>query len=363
MVEKEFKCPLCESIISENKFNQVVRMEETKKKFVEEQNKELTLLKEQRAKMVKDVEELKKKSEKEKVIAILKAKQEAKKEFKADVQKARKQGLEDGMSKQLKRTEATNRLLQKSLIDIGLKDKQIKELQEQIKKGTTPQIEGLELEKKLVAELKNKFPKDEIIHYGHQGDIFHNIKYNGEIAGSILYECKKTKKYDKKFINQIKEDMAIRNATYGVLLTYAFDKENAGFKVEEDIIVIHPYGTIHLADFLRRKLIELHSLKLSKTELVEQAKKLWEYVKGDKFKNSIRDNIYRTKQLMDLLEKEKVAHERIWEMRDEHYSKIQENTSSVEKDSSSILQEEQENNSFELVPTPRKKRKRVEADY
>jgi hypothetical protein len=363
-MKKEFKCPLCDSPISESKFNEVVRMEETKKKFQEEQKKQLELLKLQRAKMTKDVEELKKKAEKDKQIAIQKAKQEAKKEFKGELSKAKKQGLQEGMAKQMKRTEATNKLLQKSLIDIGLKDKQIKELQEQIKKGTTPQIEGLELEKKLVEELKRIFPTDEIIHYGQQGDILHKIIHNQAVVGSILYECKKTKKYDKKFIKQIKEDMATRNATYGVLLTYAFDKGNAGFKTEEGIIVIHPYGTIHLAEFLRKKLIEIYSLKLTKSELAEHAKKLWEYVKSDKFKNNIQDSIYRTKQLMELLEKERSVHERMWEMRNEHYNRIRENTSSVEKDSSIILNEteiedappELENDLI-FFPTNRKKKK------
>jgi hypothetical protein len=337
-------------------------MEETKKKFQEEQKKQLELLKAQRAKMTKDVEDLKKKAEKDKQLAIQKAKQEAKKEFKADVQKAKKEGLQEGMTKQMKRIEATNKLLQKSLNEIGLKDKQIKELQEQIKKGTTPQIEGLELEKKLVEELQRKFPNDEVIHYGHQGDIFHKIKHNGELVGSILYECKKTKKYDKKFIKQVKEDMATRNATYGVLLTYAFDKGNAGFKTEEGIIVIHPYGTIHLAEFLRKKLIELHSLKLTKSELAEHAKKLWDYVKSSKFKNSIQDSIYRTRQLMELLEKEKSVHERMWEMRNEHYNKIHENTASVEKDSSIIMNEKETDEmqpelQNELIFLPRKKKK------
>lgn len=367
-MKPKFTCIYCGSIISENKFNEVVRKEEATKKALEEQQKQLELLKIERTKMAKQTEELKRKAERDKQIAILKAKQEAKKESKVDVQKAKKEGLQEGMAKQMKRTEATNRLLQKSLTEIGLKDKQIKELQEQIKKGTTPQIEGLELEKKLVEELQKRFPKDEVIHYGHQGDIFHKIRHNGKIVGSILYECKKTKKYDKKFIKQVKEDMATRNATYGILLTYAFDKDSSGFKVEGDIIVVHPYGAIHLAEFLRRKLIELDALKLDKSELAERAKKLWEYVKSDKFKNNIGDSIYRARQLMELLEKEKMAHERIWEMRNDHYNKIHENTKSVEKDSNIILKEDEKEEAVETQPELmflpfNKRKKKVLVEY
>jgi len=356
--KQTFECPLCKSIISENKFNEVVRMEEAKKRFAEEQKKQLELLKAERAKIAKSIEELKKKAEKDKLLAIQKTKLEAKKEFKADVQKAKKLGVEEGMKKQMKRDVVTKKLLEKSIRDIALKDKQIKVLEEQIKRGTTPQIEGLELEKKLVEELRKKFPGDEVIHYGQIGDILQKIKYDTKELGSILYECKKTKKYDKKFIKQCKEDMATRNATYGVLLTYTFDKESSGFKVEEGIIVVHPYGAIHLADFLRKRLVELHSLKLNKTELAERTKKLWEYVKSDKFKNSMRDSIHRIRQLMEGLEKEKEYHERMWKFRDENYSKIHENTASVEKDSSVIVKEEEPlENQSELTFLPIKKKK------
>ncbi len=359
MVDK-FECPVCNSPISESKYNQIVHLEESKQKFLEQQKKQLELLKVKEAKMAKESEELKKKAEKDKQLAVLKAKQEAKKEFKADVQKAMKEGLEEGKRKQLKQSEEMNKKLTKSLSELEMTKKQVKILEEQIKKGTTPQIEGLELEHKLIEELKKNFPNDEILHFKNIGDVFQKIRHNNEELGSILYECKRTKKYDKNFVKQIKEDMATRNATYGVLLTYVFDKESSGFKVENDIIVVHPYGAVHLAEFLRKKLIELHSLKLSKQELSERSKKLWDYIKSDKFKNGMKDNIHRVRSLMDLLEKEKTAHERLWEIRDEHYKRIHDNTTSIEKDSSIIVKEEEPSQiplELGLIPVTRKKKR------
>lgn len=343
---QKFECPLCKSIISENKFNEVVKIWDSKRKFAEEQKKQLELLKTQRAKMAKDVEELKEKAEKDKYIAVLKAKQEAK-----------KNGIKEGIQTQMKRSEVARKKLQQSLKEIELKNQQIKSLKEQINKGTTPQIEGLELEKKLFEELKKHFPNDEILHLKNIGDVFHKIKYDNQEIGSILYECKKTAKYSKDFIKQIKQDMATRNATYGVLLTYNFDKESSGFKTDQDIIIVHPYGAIYIAEFLRKKLIEIHSLKLSKEELSERAKKLWDYIKSDKFKNNVKDNIHRTKVLMELLEREKAAHEKIWEARNEHYNKIHENTSSIEKESSIILKENENSgviSQIEVIPVKKK---------
>jgi hypothetical protein len=153
--------------------------------------------------------------------------------------------------------------------------------------------------------------------------------------------------------------MASRNATYGVLLTYAFDKKRAGFWVEEGILIIHPYGTIHLAELIRKWLIAMYSAKLSKEEMLVQAKKLWDYVKSEKFKNKIGDTIFRTKELQELLQKEVSAHQKTWQTRDEHYKMIKENTALIEKDSNLILKEEELlelPKELEIMPIRKKKK-------
>ena len=96
-------------------------------------------------------------------------------------------------------------------------------------------------------------------------ETFLHYVYDGsKKLGLIVYECKKTQKFQKSYVKQIKNDVAGRNATYGVLVTMASEKDKSDFWTDDDIFIIHPYGTIYLAETLRKWIIELRSLKLDK---------------------------------------------------------------------------------------------------
>ena len=179
----------------------------------------------------------------------------------------------------------------------------------------------------------------------------------------IVYECKKTQKFNKSYITQIKNDVIKNNANYGVLVTLACDKKQSQFWVEKDILIVHPFGAPYIAEVLRKSLIQLYSLKLSDKELGERAKKLLEYIKSNKFRNSVKDNIVRAKELYELLNKEVEYHKTLWEKRHEHYNAIAQQSKKIEEDSKQIVGEDLgeeilESPMIELSPR-RKKRKNV----
>lgn len=398
-MEKEFKCPICDSLLSESKYYEVIGAEEEKKKFEANLKKQLDEAKKNKEKLIKEKKEIQQKLIKEKIILkkkfeaefekqkasiLKKAQEEAKKLAKKDLDKLKlvlqkkqkqelvkvqKESLEKGKEHEKKRMEKMNKMLDGKVKELQNANKMIKELNEQIKKGTTPQIEGLNLEEELVKELKNKFPKDHIEHKGHGGDILHYIIYNSKKIGLIVYECKKTQKFKKDYVSQIKNDVSKRNATYGVLVTTASEKNKVGFWVDNDILIVHPYGTIYIAEVLRKWIIDLYSQKLDKKELSECAKKLLEYIKSDKFKNCVQDNIHRARELNELLKKEMTTHRNTWEKRIKHYSKISENSKNVEKDSLTILRNEkegldeiEEEAQFQIIPLKKKKKKKREIE-
>jgi len=455
-MENQFKCPVCDSPLSESKYYEVIGAEEEKKKFKADLKRQLDEAKKNKEKLLKEKKEiqqrltqekimLKKKFEaqfeKQKADILKKAKEEAKKvakkdldklnkeklelqkkiteekrnskkqilEEKAKIQKqferqreeifkkakvdadkiakknieklnkeklilerkskrdlikAKKEALAEGKKHEKKRTDKLIEMSEKKTKQIDGLNNTIKELREQVKKGTTPQIEGLNLEEELVKLLREKFPQDHIEHKGHGGDILHCIIHNSKKIGLIVYECKKTQKFQKNYVNQIKNDVAKRNATYGVLVTTASEKNKVGFWVDNDILIVHPYGTIYIAEVLRKWIISLYSLKLDKKELSECAKKLLEYIKSDKFKNCVQDSIHRTRDLNEMLKKEVKIHMNVWEKRKIHYSKVFENSKNIEIDSLAILRNEkkdldeiEEETQIQIIPY-KKKRKR-----
>ena len=182
----------------------------------------------------------------------------------------------------------------------------------------------------------------------------------GKEIALIVYECKKTQKFDKSHITQIKNDVIKRNANYGVLVTIACDKKQSQFWVEKDILIVHPYGAPYIAEVLRKSLIQLYALKLSDKELSERAKKLLEYIKSNKFRNSVKDNITRAKELYEILNREIEYHKTCWEKRHEHYNAIAKQSKCIEDDSKQIVGEDlgEENVEQALIElNPRKKKR------
>src|SRR5260370_35355411 len=89
----------------------------------------------------------------------------------------------------------------------------------QLERGTTRQTNGLELEQKLVPRLQREFPKDKIEHKGQGGDILHLVKFNGQIAGTIIYECKRCPRINSAHVQQAYEAKLTRKAHFAVLVT------------------------------------------------------------------------------------------------------------------------------------------------
>lgn len=251
--------------------------------------------------------------------------------------KAVKEAFKEGKEKEKARSDRLSKMIQAKTQDIQNLNRKIRELQEQLKKGTTPQVEGLNLEEELVKQLKKEFPEDKIEHHGKTGDIIHRVNFKNKPIGVILYECKKTTKFNPTFIDQTKKAMALRQTTYGVLVTTAFKKDTAGFWVEKDILIVHPYGAIYIAKVLRRSIIEIYSLKISRMEMEKRSKELMEYVKSEDFKNGVEDSIYRTRSLYEMLIKEIKSHKTIWDDRYVHYRTIHDNVSRLELVTSNIL--------------------------
>jgi len=309
---------LCGSMLPEVKYYEIVGVWDEKAKAEKEIKKELAEAKRQRQLLIAQQKAAMKKLEREKRLAI-------------------KDGIEKGKQKEKSRADKLSQLVQKQTADLQNAQKKIKELEKHLKEGTTPQTAGLDFEKELVRQLQKEFPTDKIEHYGKGGDIYHRVIFKSKEIGSILYECKKTTKFNPEYVHQTKRAISTRNATYGVLVTFATRKNSQGFFVENDIIVVHPYGTIHIAQVLRNALVEMHSLKLNHKQLEERSQNLMNFIKSDDFKNSVDNTIYRTQELAKMLVAEHKEHMKTWEKRFHHYNGIHSNTSQLQIATKNIL--------------------------
>jgi hypothetical protein len=318
MKNKKFACPTCGSVITEMKYYQIVGVVEARVKAEKEIKLRLKEAEGQKKVLVEKQKAMLRQNERDKKIAI-------------------KVGIEAGKKKEKSRADRMANQANAYLEQVKAQNSKIRELQLQLKKGTTAQDEGRDFELELVKQLKKEFPSDTIEHHGQAGDILHKIIFKTKEIGSILYECKKTATFNNDYIHQTKRAKASRNATYGVLVTFVSKKNTKGFYVENDVIVVHPYGTIYIAQVLRNSVIEMNALKLNHKELEGRAQDLMDFIKGDGFKNSVENTIYRTRELADSLQKEVKAHHRLWHDRIVHYNEIHNNANKINIATSNIL--------------------------
>jgi hypothetical protein len=266
-------------------------------------------------KFQRDQEKIKRKLEREKQIGLKQIHQE---------------GIKAGIEKQKARTEKVSQMAEKYRKARDEAIERAKQLEEMIKKGTTPQMEGLDFEHELANQLKQKFPEDEIKPTGKKGDIIQTVQAESKKVGKIIYECKKTKEFQNKFIEQIRRDKTRAIADYGVIVTWATKEDRQGFWVEGDIIIVHPYGVLDIAIFLRETLLQVYTLKLSKSEFETKGKAILELMQSEEFRSRIQDSIAKSREAYEILKKEYKTHMNTWKKRLKIYESIHRNTSVIQ---------------------------------
>lgn len=315
---KKYACPLCGSLLTQIKYFEIVGILDEKAKAEKEIKNQLKEAERQKGEIIQKQKKMMKQMEQQKKSAI-------------------KEGIEKGKQHEKSRADNLAKRANAYLEQNKNLNKKIKELQEHLKKGTTPQGAGRDFEIELVQQLKKEFPADNIEHHGTGGDILHKINFKSKEIGSILYECKKTATFNNDYIHQTKRAKSTRNATFGVLVSFVSKKETQGFYVENDIMVVHPYGAIYIAQVLRNSIIEMNSLRLSQKELGVRAENLMTFIKSNDFKNSVENTIYRTEELAKLLVAEYNDHKKMWNKRSSHYIGIHGNASQLQLTTKNIL--------------------------
>jgi len=124
-------------------------------------------------------------------------------------------------TKQIQKTEYVRRLLRKRDDQLDGLRKQNRDLRLQLQRGTTPQMEGLLFEEELCRQLEKRFPDDRVIPCGKGGDIVVEVRVSGQKVGTLVFECKRTQRLHKKYIEQTRRACLTRSADYGILVTAA----------------------------------------------------------------------------------------------------------------------------------------------
>lgn len=374
----ELKCPLCKQSVSEKLYGEITGIWK-ERKIAEKQlkEKEKALIKQQKEaqrqlaverrqikaeqklkieqkiaektkkfsldleKIRAEKDKIKERAEKKILVATRSAEIKAKKEMNREIKNKLKESIEKQVTKATAkiqkdalRKERTIEATRKQMITLqehSLKQQQrINNLETQLKKQTTPQIEGLLYEDNLLEALKKEFPEDKFEHPGKGGDIIQFITCDQKQCGIIVYECKRVSQWQLAHAEQTAQAKLQRKADFGILVTNASKKGGGGFFLEKGIVVVHPGGVFSIANILREQILKIAQMKLTHAQREEVIDKTFEYLQGAEFKNTLDTVIRKTIEMYEDLKKECQDHVKIWKKRHDSLKVIHFNSTQVQ---------------------------------
>jgi hypothetical protein len=86
---------------------------------------------------------------------------------------------------------------------------------------------------------------------------------NGVACGAILYESKNARKWSDDYVL---EDQTAAEADHAILATFKFPKDTAQVEIRDGVIIVNLARAVAIAQILRKHLLHVHGLRLSKTE-------------------------------------------------------------------------------------------------
>ncbi len=332
-------CPSCGHQFSPDAVLTHQLEEQLRTKLKEESGRELAdrdiQIKELRLKAKESAEfELKLRAEKRAI-------EEAKEKF--ELEKTRQLDSERTKIKE----EAEKMVLEKEKFKLEEKEKMIADLKKSLDEATrkanqgSQQTQGEVLELEIEDLLRRTFSTDEItgIAKGVNGaDIRQLVRgRSGALAGTIIWETKRTKNWTEGWVQKLKDDQRTEKAEVAVLVSTVLPKTIKTFGVYQGIWVCDITSVIGLAIALRSSLLQVALIKQSSVGKNEKMEVLYNYLSGVEFKQRIEAIVESFTAMKLDLEKEKLAYTRIWAKRDKQIEQVVHNTIGLHSDLEGLM--------------------------
>lgn len=222
--------------------------------------------------------------------------------------------------------------------ELRLKDKQkvIDDLNNQLKEATrkaeqgSMQLQGETQELAIEEYLAKQFPLDTIqeIKKGERGaDSLHVVNTRtAQNCGSILYESKRTKNFSNTWIPKLKEDMQLKNADFGVLVTEVYPSDMTCLGQIDDIWVCSYEEFKGLCTVLRQTVTQLHSVRAKVANRGDKMGMIYDFLTSNEFKMHVESIVRGFQEMQTDLNSEKRSMQRIWKKREKQIDLVLKNT-------------------------------------
>ena len=304
---------------------------ELKSKLQEEQTDRIASLEKELNEKSKKINELNR--SKAEIEKLKREKNELKEEIEAEAQKKINEQVTAARKKIKKSEEYKNELrikeLQKQLEDQKELTEEMKRKQEQGSMQMQGEVQELAIEEWLI----EKFPLDTIdeIKKGVKGgDCLQIVNTpSKQNCGKIYYESKRTKSFQRSWIEKFKADMRDQEADVGVLVTEVMPKDFQRMGLLDKVWVCSYEEFKSLCGILRESVIQVSMVVSSQENKGDKMNMLYDFLTGNGFRMQVEAIVEGFVSMKNALESEKRSMQRIWKEREKQIEKVIKNTSEM----------------------------------
>lgn len=301
---------------------------EVKKKLEEEQSEQFAELQKELNEKSEQIKELNK--SKAEIERLKREKDELKESIEAEAQKTLNEKLNEEKDKIRKsESDKVELKLREYEKQIEVQKNLVEEMKRKQEQGSM-QMQG-EVQELVIEEwLTSNFPLDTIdeIKKGARGaDCLQIVNTRTrQNCGTIYYESKRTKDFQKGWIEKFKEDIREKGANIGVLVTDTMPSDMERMGMREGIWICSFEEFKGLCFVLRESLIQISNALSSQENKGDKMSMLYDFLTSNEFKMQIEAIVEGFTQMKNDLESEKRAMQRIWSTREKQIDKVVTNT-------------------------------------
>lgn len=302
--------------------------EALRKEILDEQSESISLLQKQLEEKSNQVKELN--NAKAQIEQLKRDKEEMESAIMAKAEISLNEKLKLEKEKIQKATDEQNEL------KLRQKDEQLRQLQEQLQiaqrkaEQGSMQLQGEVQELAIEEWLKEKFPLDAIdeVKKGARGADCMQIVHTREAqnCGKIYYESKRTKDFQKSWIEKFKADMREKGSDIGVLVTDVMPSDMQRLGLYEGIWICSFEEFKGLSAVLREQIIKIHQAMKSQENKTDKMSLLYGFLTSNEFKMQIEAIVEAFTTMQSDLDSEKRSMQRIWKQREKQIEKVLDNT-------------------------------------
>ncbi len=211
------------------------------------------------------------------------------------------------------------KVLEKEVLITSMQRK-IEELKRKAEQGSQ-QLQGEVQELDLEASLRAAFPMDRFLPVAKGeagGDIIHQVMgQTGKTAGTILWECKRTKNWSDAWLAKLRHDQRNAKADIAIVASQAVPKHVGNFDLIDGVWITTFQCAVPVAIALRFSILETNLVRAAMEGQHGKMERIYGYLTGPQFRQKVQAIVEKFSEMSDDLEKERRTTTRMWAKREQ----------------------------------------------